>query len=98
MASVVLIREVFPSWYLITASIGMRLRPGVHPFDHVPVPLSHERAADLPRAGQFVVVRIQFLVQEQEPPDPRRFGKRVVDLLHFLREQLQDLGLPARSV
>src|SRR5512142_2241024 len=45
---------------------------GVHRLDHVLVPLPDERPADLARAGQLVVVRVELLVERDELLDPRR--------------------------
>src|SRR5512135_486721 len=45
---------------------------GVHPLDHVLVPLPHERPADFARPGQLVVVRVELLVERYELLHPRR--------------------------
>src|SRR5659263_189998 len=39
---------------------------GVYPLDHMLVPFPHERPADLARAGQLVVVRVELLVERDE--------------------------------
>src|SRR3990170_8519021 len=46
---------------------------GVHPLDHVLVPLPDERPADFPRAGQLVVVRVELLVERDELSHTRSF-------------------------
>src|SRR5512134_4198526 len=63
-----------------------RPRLAVDPLDHVPVPLPHKRPADFPRAGQFVVVRVELLVEGDEPVDPRFFREGGVDVLYVLRQ------------
>src|SRR5512137_146360 len=63
----------------------------VHPLDDVPVPVPDEGAADFPRPGQLVVVRVELLVQEHEPVDPGRRRKRLVDLRDLPGDQLDHL-------
>src|SRR5438552_8408267 len=58
-------------------------------------------AADLAGSGDLLVVRVQLLVQDQEPPDLRGLQQLVllqtpVDPLHLVAKQLVHLGLLAQ--
>ena len=64
--------------------------------------LGDEAAPDLARAGQFVVVGVEFLVQHQEaaicvPASFSSAARSALTLAMHSRDQLQHLGLLARS-
>src|SRR5439155_16836271 len=54
--------------------------------------LVDDAAADFSRAGQFAVVGVEFLVEQQETGDALRRRQRGVDGFDFLAQQRVDFG------
>src|SRR5262249_55006857 len=65
------------------------------------VTLPNQAAAHLHGAGQFAIVGLKFLGQNQEAPDLRTrqgavVGERAVDLVHVRREHVADQGVAGK--
>ena len=80
---------------VLEADHGVHGDIGVAPVDRIDNPgifLVDDAAADLSGAGQFAVVGVEFLVEQQEFGDALRRRQRGVDRFDLLAHQLVDFG------
>src|SRR3989442_14167298 len=61
--------------------------------DEIRVALLDESAPHLARAGELLVVRVELLVQEDEPDDLGRARELAVDTVDMVGDELVHLGL-----
>src|SRR5271167_1529570 len=71
-------------------------RTAVKRLDHGSVFLGDKAAPDLARAGDFVVVRVELLVEQQEATDAQSGGQRSVAFPDLVADQFAHLGLRAQ--